>query len=927
MFRGKFISLCLIAFQNWFLCSLAGAGTPPPGFAEQKIGSGWSVVVGLTFDEVGRLYAWEKSGKVWRVDADGAKASTPFIDIHEEVGDWGDHGLLGFALSPDFFNDGHVYLFYVVDRHHARHCRENASGVGEPVCAAAYDPAVDEYFAASIGRITRYTARMPAGDTDYRNAVSVDRSSRKVLLGETIETGCPVLYYSHGVGTLLFAHDGSLIATCGDGASYSMADGGGAVESFFQDALNAKIIAPKENVGAFRAQLIDSLSGKILRLDPQSGDGLASNPYFDATAPRAARSRVWALGLRNPYRITLKPGSGGGIINAGTPGTFHVGDVGWSTWEELNIVSGPKQNFGWPLYEGMTAQPEYMALKTANPDVPNPLYNGRSCAQRYLNFQDLLIQDTQNPSAAWNNPCSSTVNLTLPENLFIHTRPVADWMHTETGPARWSSYYLGAPVQTNIGTQAPDGALVQGAPFGGNSSVGGVWYVGGQFPPEYAHNYFHADFSNGWIKRFVFDATGTLTAVKDFIPDAGGVVDIQAHPLDGSLYYISWGADIVKVSYSSANAASDVQLNLRAWPELPGVGDMLSYIAEVRNAGPAPATSVTLTDLLPAPLHPSNAPYTTQGSCTLSGSNLRCSLGTVAAGSSIWVVVAVQPSRGGDLVNTMTVQAAENDPNPADNSRSLTTRVQAAQADVQLSQRSGPEGVKVGELLYFVAEVKNAGPAAATNVTLTDPLPAPLDPTRPPFTTQGSCASSGSNLNCALGTLAPGASAWVVIYTQPDRSGSLTNTMTVSAAENDPNILDNSRSATVTVLASAAQADLQLIQRAGPQTINVGGLLYYVAEVKNAGPATATNVTLSDALPVPLDPTRPPFTTQGSCASSGSNLHCQLGTLAPEATAWVLINAQPDRAGSAVNTMSVSARETDPVTANNQQTTQITVNP
>ena len=82
---------------------------------------------------------------------------------------------------------------------------------------------------------------------------------------------------------------------------------------------------PAENVGAFRAQLVDSLSGKILRIDPATGNGLPSNPFYDPRAPRAPRSRVWVLGLHDPQHFTVRPGSGSPRVADGRPGRLITG--------------------------------------------------------------------------------------------------------------------------------------------------------------------------------------------------------------------------------------------------------------------------------------------------------------------------------------------------------------------------------------------------------------------------------------------------------------------------------------------------------------------------------------------------------------------------------------------------------------------------
>ncbi|MBV6655049.1 MAG: PQQ-dependent sugar dehydrogenase, partial [Mameliella sp.] len=58
--------------------------------------------MGLTFDENGRMYVWEKKGVVRVVDTSGNIFPEPLIDISEEVSNWKDHGLMGFTLDNDF---------------------------------------------------------------------------------------------------------------------------------------------------------------------------------------------------------------------------------------------------------------------------------------------------------------------------------------------------------------------------------------------------------------------------------------------------------------------------------------------------------------------------------------------------------------------------------------------------------------------------------------------------------------------------------------------------------------------------------------------------------------------------------------------------------------------------------------------------------
>src|SRR5690606_22741985 len=113
-------------------------------------------------------------------------------------------------------------------------------------------------------------------------------------------------------------------------------------------ALADSIIRPEENVGALRSQLVNCLNGKVLRIDPATGDGVPGNPFYDANAPRSPKSRVWALGLRNPYRFIRRPGTGSTNPADANPGVFYIGDVGYITWEEMEVCNMAGMNFGWP---------------------------------------------------------------------------------------------------------------------------------------------------------------------------------------------------------------------------------------------------------------------------------------------------------------------------------------------------------------------------------------------------------------------------------------------------------------------------------------------------------------------------------------------------------------------------------------------------
>lgn len=499
----------------------------PADFSDQLVEGGFNGLAGFVFDSNGRVYPWEKNGKVYIMEPNGDRLPTPLIDISEEVGNWRDHGMNGFALDPDFLSNGYIYLYYLVDRHHLMNFGTQA-----------YNANTDDYFDATIMRITRYTAIGP-------NFESVDYNSRLVLLGETPQTGIACLHESHTVGSLIFGDDGTLLVSSGDGASYNTTDAGSIGHTYYNQALADGIIRPEENVGAFRAQMLNSMNGKILRLDPATGNGVPSNPHYDALNPREPSSRVWALGLRNPFRFNIRKGSGSAIPADADPGTLYIGDVGWATWEDLNVCTGPNMNFGWPIYEGLENHAGYTGALTFNLDEPNPDYPG-SCNQQYYSFQELLVQATLQHPAGFPQPCGlGQIPASVPH--WQHARPAIDFFHNGNGPSR-TGIWNGTDAAV-INLDDPSSPF-PGPNFGGNASVGGFWYTGASFPAEYHNSYFHSDYVHGWIKNFNFDANDEPTSGANFATGRGAVVHMLMDPTSEDLWYVEYPSDLRRISYT-----------------------------------------------------------------------------------------------------------------------------------------------------------------------------------------------------------------------------------------------------------------------------------------------------------------------------------------------------------------------------------------
>ena len=105
-----------------------------------------------------------------------------------------------------------------------------------------------------------------------------------------------------------------------------------------------------ENANPNNAQNLDTYHGKILRIN-SDGSVPAGNPFPSGSAQR---QRLWEYGMRNPYTLSIQPGTG----------RIFVNDVGQNTWEEVNDCTAGGLNYGWPTAEGMSS----------NPAFTNPIY-------------------------------------------------------------------------------------------------------------------------------------------------------------------------------------------------------------------------------------------------------------------------------------------------------------------------------------------------------------------------------------------------------------------------------------------------------------------------------------------------------------------------------------------------------------------------
>ncbi|MBL8115796.1 MAG: DUF11 domain-containing protein [Acidobacteria bacterium] len=365
---------------------------------------------------------------------------------------------------------------------------------------------------------------------------------------------------------------------------------------------------------------------------------------------------------------------------------------------------------------------------------------------------------------------------------------------------------------------------------------------------------------------------------------------------------------------------SDISLSMTATSSPVILGNGVTYLLTVRNNGPSAATGVIVTDQYPSEVNLTSV-TTPQGSCN-GTSLITCTIPSLAANSQVVIQFDGTSTAAGTALNQANVYSNSSDPAPSNNAAFASTNVVLPGANLSVAMSATTPAVAQGQTITYTIEVFNAGPSVANNTVLTSAVP-PGAMAISVTASVGSC-SVGGTINCTLGALGSGSTAFVTIVLRADQQGTLTTTASVFSAANDPDPSDNLAGASVSVgPPGAALAELAISLTATPASSGTNLPITYTATATNAGPDAAVATSIVLTVP-PAASVGSVTTTAGSCAGSNP-ITCTIPSFANGASATITVVLTVPDPGLATVTASISSAAGDLVPGNNTATASVTV--
>ena len=311
----------------------------------------------------------------------------------------------------------------------------------------------------------------------------------------------------------------------------------------------------------------------------------------------------------------------------------------------------------------------------------------------------------------------------------------------------------------------------------------------------------------------------------------------------------------------------DLGVNKTVDVAAPNVGDVVTFTIEVSNSGPDDASGVSIRDVVPAGYSSIN---NVSDSGSLVGSIITWNGLSIAASGTISLtfdaVVDASTGTAGEYLNVAQVTDADqydldsspdNDDGDQSEDDEDNVLVDPQVADLSVLKSISDPFAAIGDTVLFTIVVRNAGPDAATNVSVVDVVP-------PGFGNITSISDSGSLSGSTItwtGITIPadafeGLTFSADVLAPTDVADEYKNVVQVAAADQyDPDSMpnnddgDQSEDDEDEAILFMTRADVSIAKTVGDTTPNVGDVVTFSIEVNNAGPDDATGVSVEDVVP------------------------------------------------------------------------------
>ena len=405
------------------------------------------------------------------------------IDLYYKSGDSGanaEEGLMGITADPDFANNNYIYLYY-----------------------ATKDTAAN--------RLSRFTFK--DGKLDLA-------SEKKILDVGSMRNIC-----CHTGGSLAFGPEGSLYLSTGDNTTpFNQPNSKYELEGY----------GPIDNRAGFEqydgrrgSGNTNDLRGKVLRIkvNPDGSYSIPEGNLFKPGTPKT-RPEIYAMGTRNPYRISIDKKTG----------FLYWGDVGPDAGQESPNVKGSRG------YDELN-----QARKAGN--FGYPFFIGNNFPYRNFNYETGEIGDFFDPKKPINTSKNNTGLTDLP--------PLSS-------PFIWYPY-AASPDFPEVGT-------------GGRNAMAGPIYHSEFYPKETRYPDYYNDkllfyeWIRGWMKMVTMDEEGNYQKMEPFMEHTtfNSAIDIEVGP-DGRFYVLEYGsgwfsknpdAALSRIDYNGGNRAPKTKLSV-----------------------------------------------------------------------------------------------------------------------------------------------------------------------------------------------------------------------------------------------------------------------------------------------------------------------------------------------------------------------------